>query len=73
MLRQRVNTVVSLTIIVFDVPTAADTDYIALCLIHNMLHQLVHLHDFYYSTSIRGNFICSHGSISFILTILKLN
>jgi len=29
MLRQRVNTVVSLMIIIFDIPTHADADYIA--------------------------------------------
>jgi len=57
MLRKSVNTVVSLKIIIFDVPTDADTDYIALCLIHKMLQQLVNLHDFYYTTPIRDKFV----------------
>ena len=32
--------------IIFNVPTGADTEYLALSLIHKLLHQLVHLHDF---------------------------
>ena len=40
-----------------DEPTGADTDNIALCLIHKLLNQLLHLSGFYYTTSIRGNFV----------------